>query len=100
PCLPVLDAFAARTLFRSSDGRAFFLQAPRPALFRLDFEAAARRDVAADEPQLVAFWQARLERLLAAAGEGLEPTVEAGGGLSEEDRKSTRLNSSHVKISY
>lgn len=70
-----------------SDGRAFFLQAPRPALFRLDVEAAARRDVAADEPQLVAFWQARLERLLAAAGEGLEPTVEAGGGLSEEQAR-------------
>ena len=70
-----------------SDGRAFFLQAPRPSLFRLDVDPATRRDLAADEPQLVAYWQARLERLLAAAGEGLEPTLEAGGGLSEEQAR-------------
>src|SRR5690606_39674845 len=30
----------------------------------------------------------------------LRPTARAGGGCGSRDRKSTRLNSSHVKISY
>src|SRR5690606_31750008 len=41
----------------------------------------------------------RLEGLLVAPAGDHEPHVAVVGGL-QEDRKSTRLNSSHVKISY
>ncbi len=67
-----------------SDGRALFLQAPRPALFRLDVDRAELRDLADEEPGAVAIWQRRLERMLAAAGESLDPTVAAGEPLSAD----------------
>jgi arylsulfatase A-like enzyme/Flp pilus assembly protein TadD len=67
-----------------SDGHALFLQAPRPGLYRLDVDPGESRDLAAGEPGAVGLWRARLERLLAAAGEPLEPTLAAGAPLDEE----------------
>lgn len=67
-----------------SDGRAFYLQAPRPSLYRLDVDPGETTDLAASEPVTAELWRTRLERLLAAAGETLEPSVEPGEGLSEE----------------
>jgi arylsulfatase A-like enzyme/Flp pilus assembly protein TadD len=67
-----------------SDGRALFLQAPRPSLYDLERDPGEARDLAADEPQLAALWRGRLEKMLAAAGEPLEPRVEAGAALDAE----------------
>lgn len=67
-----------------SDGRALFLQAPRPSLFRLDVDPGETTDLAAAEPATAELWRARLERLLAAAGESLEPSVQPGDGLTDE----------------
>src|SRR5690606_40771294 len=62
------------------------------------------------EVELVGIFEGALEfgdRLLLAVGDhvvGLEAVLDVDGELAEaallEDRKSTRLNSSHVKISY
>lgn len=67
-----------------SDGRALYLQAPRPSLYRLDVDPGETTDLAAAEPATAEHWRARLERLLASAGETIEPSVEAGEGLTEE----------------
>ncbi len=70
-----------------SDGRALYLQAPSPSLFGLDTDPAEARDLAKSEPALVARWRARLERLLAAAGEALEPEVRASSPLDAATEK-------------
>lgn len=66
-----------------SDGRALFLQAPTPSLYRLDTDPGETTDLAPAEPQLVAWWRGRLQRLLGAAGEALEPEVHASSPLDE-----------------
>jgi Flp pilus assembly protein TadD len=67
-----------------SDGRALYLQAPIPSLYDLERDPGEARDLAAEEPALAALWRGRLEKLLAAAGEPLEPRVEAGSALDAE----------------
>jgi arylsulfatase A-like enzyme/Flp pilus assembly protein TadD len=67
-----------------SDGRALYLQAPRPSLYRLDVDPGEATDLAAAEPATAELWRARLERMLAEAGETIEPDVEPGVGLTEE----------------
>src|SRR3712207_8142994 len=82
---------------------------PSPTLFRSEEDGPPRRDVdhggldpyprgAAVEDQVHAVAEP-LEHVL--GGRGREPgeAVRAGGG-QREDRKSTRLNSSHANISY
>ncbi len=76
--------YPLRTL---SDGRALYLQAPRPALFRLDSDPGEARDLAVAEPALVRLWGSRLERLLAAAGEKLEEAQPPQATLDEEQRR-------------
>ncbi len=76
--------FPLRTL---SDGRVLFLEAPRPALFRLDDDPAETRDLAAVEPALAELWRARLERLLAGAGESLSEVAAPETTLGEEQRR-------------
>jgi len=76
--------YPLRTL---SDGRALFLQAPLPGLFRLDRDPGETLDLAASEPGLVRLWGSRLERLLAAAGENLEEARSPQSTLSEEQRR-------------
>ena len=76
--------YPLRTL---SDGRALLLQAPRPALFRLDSDPGEARDLAAAEPGLARLWAMRLERLLAAAGEKLAEAQAPQATLDEEQRR-------------
>ena len=76
--------YPLRTL---SDGRALFLQAPRPGLFRLDRDPGETNDLAAAEPELLRLWGTRLERLLAAAGERLEGAQAPQATLDEEQRR-------------
>ncbi len=76
--------YPLRTL---SDGRALFLQAPRPGLFRLDSDPDEARDLALAEPALARLWGSRLERLLAAAGEKLEEAKSPQATLDEEQRR-------------
>jgi choline-sulfatase len=70
-----------------SDGRVFYLQAPHPALYRLDTDPGEDRDLAAGSPELVALWRGRLQRELARAGESLEPRLEAGEPLDPEQAR-------------
>jgi choline-sulfatase len=70
-----------------SDGRALYLQAPRPSLYRLDADPGESRDLAASDPALAALWRERLEKLLAGAGEPLEPTLAAGAPLDAEQAR-------------
>ncbi|HSM14122.1 MAG TPA: sulfatase-like hydrolase/transferase, partial [Thermoanaerobaculia bacterium] len=67
-----------------SDGGALYLQAPVPSLYRLDLDPGETVDLAAAEPALAGIWRDRLRRLLEAAGESLEPELESGEALSEE----------------
>jgi choline-sulfatase len=67
-----------------SDGRALFLQAPRPSLFDLDVDPREEHDRGAREPALIELWRGRLERLLGAAGERLETAFEAGSSLDAD----------------
>ncbi len=76
--------YPLRTL---SDGRALFLQAPLPGLFRLDRDPGEAVDLAAAEPGLVRLWGSRLERLLASAGEKLEEARSPQSTLGEEQRR-------------
>lgn len=76
--------YPLRTL---SDGRALFLQAPRPALFRLDSDPGEARDLAGAEPELARLWGTRLERLLDSAGESLEEAQAPQATLDEEQRR-------------
>ena len=76
--------YPLRTL---SDGRALYLQAPRPALFRLDSDPGEARDLAATEPELLRLWGTRLERLLDSAGEKLEEAQAPQATLDEEQRR-------------
>jgi arylsulfatase A-like enzyme/Flp pilus assembly protein TadD len=76
--------YPLRTL---SDGRALYLQAPRPSLYDLERDPGEAHDLAAAEPALAALWRGRLEKLLAAASEPLEPRVEAGSALDAEQRR-------------
>lgn len=76
--------YPLRTL---SDGRALYLQAPRPGLFRLDSDPGEAHDLAAAEPALVQLWGSRLERLLAAAGEQLAEAQAPQATLDEEQRR-------------
>jgi len=70
-----------------SDGRALYLQAPKPSLYRLDLAGGEQRDLAAEEPGLLRLWSERLGRLLAAAGETLGAAVQPGAELSAEQRR-------------
>ena len=70
-----------------SDGRALYLQAPRPSLYRLDRDPGEEHDLAAEEPALVALWRSRLARELERAGESLEPTLAAGEPLAPEQAR-------------
>lgn len=65
-----------------SDGGVFFLKAPQSGLYKDD-----KTDLAARDPKAVAAWENRLAGMLAGMGETLEPTVQADGGLSEEQRR-------------
>jgi choline-sulfatase len=76
--------YPLRTL---SDGRALFLQAPRPGLFRLDSDPGEALDLTLAEPALARLWGSRLERLLAAAGEKLEEAKSPQATLDEEQRR-------------
>ena len=76
--------YPLRTL---SDDRALYLQAPKPALFRLDGDPSEALDLAAAEPELVRLWGSRLERLLAAAGERLDEARSPQATLDEEQRR-------------
>ncbi len=70
-----------------SDGRALFLQAPSPSLYRLDLPGGEGRDLAAEEPGLMRLWAERLGRLLATAGETLADAARPSAVLSEEQRR-------------
>ena len=70
-----------------SDGRALFLQAPRPSLYRLDLPAGETRDLAGGEPGLVRLWSERLGRLLTAAGETLAAAARPTAALSAEQSR-------------
>jgi choline-sulfatase len=76
--------YPLRTL---SDGRALYLQAPDPGLFRLDVDPGEAHDLAPSEPALARLWGIRLERLLAAAGEKLEEARSPQATLDEEQRR-------------
>ncbi|HEV2845955.1 MAG TPA: sulfatase-like hydrolase/transferase, partial [Thermoanaerobaculia bacterium] len=65
-----------------SDGAVLFLKAPASGLYRDE-----KTDLAAREPKVVAAWEKRLAAMLAGMGEALEPEVQAGGALSEEERR-------------
>jgi arylsulfatase A-like enzyme/Flp pilus assembly protein TadD len=82
-----LPFFAYRwyPLRAASDGRALYLQAPRPALFDLERDPAEAADLAASEPALLDLWRGRLERHLAEAGEPLEPALEGGSPMTAEE---------------
>jgi len=70
-----------------SDGRALFLQAPKPSLYRLDVDGGETRDLAASEPGLLRLWGERLGRLLAAAGETLAAAAPPTAALSAEQSR-------------
>ncbi|MEO8274856.1 MAG: sulfatase-like hydrolase/transferase [Thermoanaerobaculia bacterium] len=76
--------YPLRTL---SDGRALFLQAPEPGLFRLDSDPGEMHDLANAEPALVKLWRSRLERKLSAAGEKLAAARSPQATLDEEQRR-------------
>ncbi len=76
--------YPLRTL---SDGRALYLQAPKPALFDLERDPGEALDLAPAEPGLVRLWRTRLERLLRAAGEKLEEAKSPQATLDEEQRR-------------
>jgi choline-sulfatase len=76
--------YPLRTL---SDGRALYLQAPKPALFHLDSDPGEARDLAATDPELVRLWGTRLERLLASAGEELAEARSPQATLDDEQRR-------------
>src|SRR5690349_23343952 len=88
---PTSTLFPYTTLFRSLDRRRLLLRDPGQsgqgiALAEVE---VARRD--ADE---------RVAREALAALDALEEKARLAGGTEQRDRKSTRLNSSHVEISY
>lgn len=76
--------YPLRTL---SDGRALFLQAPSPSLFRLDEDSAEEHDLAPKEPALAALWAARLDRWLSSAGESLARATSPQSSLDAEQRR-------------
>jgi|CXWL01.1.fsa_nt_gi arylsulfatase A-like enzyme/Tfp pilus assembly protein PilF len=67
-----------------SDGDWLFLQAPKPALFDLASPDGEARDQAAEQGERLAGWRGELARLLAAAGETVEPKIAAQSQLSAE----------------
>lgn len=67
-----------------SDGRALYLDAPRPSLYRLDVDPAESRDLAADEPATAKLWGGRLDRMLSQWGEKRLGEAPAAAALDAE----------------
>src|SRR5207302_6773214 len=95
---PNSTLFPYTTLFRSVVARQFDEQRPRRV-----GNVRARRDDRADTGSIVGRPAARTMRINGRsrpAGDEVRPEVAALIADKDSDRKSTRLNSSHVKISY
>ena len=69
-----------------SDGHFLYLQAPRPSLYRIASDPEEAHDIGAEHPAVLERWRERLRAALAAAGEGLEPTLQAENLLDEGTR--------------
>src|SRR3712207_7626047 len=91
---PRSTLFPYTTLFRSIEIMAADLDAPRPVRDALRELGPAALHLALDDGAGQADW-AGLWALLAETGADLRLDL-----ISAEDRKSTRLNSSHANISY
>src|SRR5690606_39517073 len=94
---PALSLFPYTTLFRSS------LAELADAVEALVLEICiAHRQCLIDNQHIGTLGRGHAERQahLHAAGIGAHRLIHVGADFRKRDRKSTRLNSSHVKISY
>ncbi|MGE0640160.1 MAG: sulfatase-like hydrolase/transferase [Thermoanaerobaculia bacterium] len=76
--------FPLRTL---SDGRALFVDAPQPSLFRLDVDPGEADDLAQREPALLALWSGRISRWKRSWGEEGTAVAPPAAALDEEQMR-------------
>ncbi|MEZ5314425.1 MAG: hypothetical protein R2862_12740 [Thermoanaerobaculia bacterium] len=79
-----------------SDGRALFLDAPAPALFRLDVDPGEADDLAAREPALLALWSGRRLRR---AGSGLGGRGDDGCAIRRRARRRADATAGEPRLS-
>jgi choline-sulfatase len=76
--------YPLRTL---SDGNILYLRGPRPSLYAITEDPAEEHDLAARRPAAVAAWEERLQVVLAAMGDKVEPNVRPERVLSAGQRE-------------
>src|SRR5207302_2906064 len=93
PAFHALSLHDALPIFVLPDGTYGWILGDEVFPFDIDLEARAEKP---------GFWRRLGDALLAPSplGDGVVEFTFSAGVLGGEDRKSTRLNSSHVKISY
>lgn len=70
-----------------SNGRFFYLHAPRPGLYDLAQDAGETRDLGPSQPRAAQTWRGELQKLLRQQGEELDPKLRPENQLSEEQRR-------------